>query len=820
MAVLADHINPILEIEGISKAFPGVQALRSVSFAVGRGEVHAVVGENGAGKSTLMKILAGALAPDQGTIRVGGKELGAFSPEVSRRAGIAIIYQEFNLIPHLTVADNISLGREPATAGWIDRGGAHTTARHWLSELEADVPLHAEVSSLSVAGRQLVEIAKALSLDAGVLIMDEPASTLSEAERERLFALIARLRRRGITILYVSHNLEEVFRMADRVTVLKDGELVFTRKIAETNPDEVITGMVGRKLDLLFPPRAQGTGNVVFAVKDVRSGPEVDGVSFSLSEGEILGIYGLVGAGRTELCKALFGARPSTGAVRLGGEPVRFSSPASAVRQGMALLAEDRKEEGLITGLSVRKNMALPSLRNRQVLGFIRSEVERREVGAMVGKMQIKSSSIEEEVVSISGGNQQKVVIGKWLLARPRVLICDEPTRGVDIGARLEIYRQLRELARQGLGIIMVSSELPEVLGMSDRLLVMRKGSISAEFASAEATEEKVMAAALGGSKTARPGVSPRRLSALGRYARTELVVFFALVALLVAGIVSGPSFLDPYNLTSNLRAAAALGIVAMGQAMVMIAGGVDLSVSSTITLTTILSAGLMAGRNSMILPAVLGCLGIGLVMGVLNGLAVVKLKIAPFIATLGVLSIGRGIALLITHGPVGAIGPAFRLLSRGSVGPIPAALIVGTVVFAVTALVMNRTKYGRHLFALGGSREVARLAGIRVPRIEFISYLVSGVCAATAGLYLSSRTGVGDPSVGPGFDLDSIIAVLIGGIPFGGGRGNILGVIAGVLLITVLGSLVNMWNLATWYHQIARAVILLAAISIIKQKD
>jgi ribose/xylose/arabinose/galactoside ABC-type transport system permease subunit len=328
------------------------------------------------------------------------------------------------------------------------------------------------------------------------------------------------------------------------------------------------------------------------------------------------------------------------------------------------------------------------------------------------------------------------------------------------------------------------------------------------------------MAAAIGSGGPARSEAAPWKRPSLFHGARTDLIVYVTLFSLFIAGMASSPAFLDAYNLTSILRAAAALGIVTMGQAMVMMSGGVDLSVSSTITLTTILSASIMSGRNGMILPAILACLAVGLIMGCLNGLAVVKLKIAPFIATLGVLSIGRGIVLLITHGPIGAIAPAFKLFSRGSIGPVPSALLILLVVFTAAALVMNRTKYGRYLFALGGSREVSRLAGIKVSRIVFSSYLVSGVCAAAAGLYLSSRMGVGDPSVGPGFDLDSIIAVLIGGIPFGGGRGKILGVIAGVLLVTVLGSLLNMWNLETWYHQIARAVILLAAISIIRQKD
>lgn len=816
--------NTILSIEGISKSFPGVKALRSVSFSVRNGEVHAVVGENGAGKSTLMKILAGALAPDSGFVRVREAEIDSYNPETARKMGIAIIYQEFNLIPHLSAGENICLGREPMRGGLIAKADEKDLARHWLKELEADVPLDVPVIRLSVAGRQLVEIAKALSLDANILIMDEPASALSEREREHLFSLIDKLRERGITIIYVSHSLEEVFHIADRVTVLKDGECICTEVIEETNPDELITQMVGRKLDRVFPPKAKERGEVLLEVRNLSSGAEVEEVSFFLHKEEILGIYGLVGAGRTELCRALFGARPSSGEVLFSGKPARFSSPSRAVDRGVGLLTEDRKEEGLILGLSVRKNMALPSLRKRQSFGFIRRDAERRDTGAMVDKLQIKTPSLEKEVFFLSGGNQQKVVIGKWLLSEPRILICDEPTRGVDVGAKMEIYRHLRSLAEQGLGIIMISSELPEILGMCDRLLVMRKGRISAEFSGAEATEEGIMVAALGGRRTEQRQETAQKGPAKGlgiRFdLRPNLVVYITLLALFLAGVFSSGSFLNPYNLTSIIRHAAALGIVTMGQGMVMIAGGVDLSVSSTITLTTILSASLMAGRNGMIVPAVLTCLAVGLVMGCINGFAVVKLKITPFIATLGVMSIGRGIVLLITHGPIGAIGPSFRLLSRGTVGPIPSALIIIVLVFGFAALVMNRSRYGRYLFSLGGSREVSRLAGIRVPWIEFSSYLVSGLSAAVAGLYLASRMGVGDPSVGPGFELDSIIAVLIGGIPFGGGRGNILGVIAGVLLIAVLGNLLNMWNLQTWYHQIARAVILLTAISIIKQKD
>ena len=624
--------------------------------------------------------------------------------------GISIIYQVFNLVPHLSAAQNICLGQEPGAWGWIDTRKVLDTARRWLGELEADVPAEAEAGSLSVASRQLVEIAKALSLDARVLIMDEPTSALSVREREKLFALIEKLRGRGITILYVSHNLEEIFRLAATGSPSsRMGSWCVPGQSGKSLRADLITSMVGRKLDRVFPPQAKQTGALLLAVQDFRSEPEVEGVSFSLRSGEILGIYGLVGAGRTELCKALFGARSASGKVLLEGEPAGFESPRDAIRRGLALLTEDRKEEGLVLVLSVRANMALPSLGDRQILGLIRRDAERRQIEAIAARLRIKAASPEQEVLSLSGGNQQKVVIGKWLLSRPRVLLCDEPTRGVDIGAKMEIYRRLRELANEGLGIVMVSSELPEILGVCDRLLVMRSGKITAELTHGEATEEKVMAAAIGGKDARTEGARGlRRPRILG--ARTDLIVYVTLVLLFLAGVVSSPSFLDPYNLTSNLRAAAALGIVGIGQAMVMISGGVDLSVSSTITLTTIISAGVMAGRDSMILPAVLACLGVGLAMGCLNGLAVVKLRIPPFIATLGVLSIGRGIVLLITHGPIGAIAPGFRLLSRGSIGPLPSALLIILIVFTAAVLVMNRTTWGRYLFAMGGNREVSRL--------------------------------------------------------------------------------------------------------------
>jgi len=817
--------EPALIIDNITKLFPGVRALDSVSFQVRKGEVHAVVGENGAGKSTLMKILAGALAPDQGKIIIGGKEMRSFDPETARDRGIAIIYQEYTLLPHLSVAQNISLGREPRKAGWINRSREYQVASRVLKTLDADLNPGRMVRGLSVAQRQLVEIAKGLSLDAEILIMDEPTSALSIREREQLFLLINKLRGRGISIIYVSHSLEEIFQIADRATVLKDGCWVGTREICQTTPDELITLMVGRKLDCIFPPRTKTTGKELLSVRDFNSPPELENISLSVKERQIVGLYGLVGAGRTELAKALFGARPATGEIRIEGRSVRVRHPRGAVKQGMALLTEDRKTEGLIMGLSVRKNMALASLDRRKKAGIINVEEERREVHRMVERLDIRTSSTEKDVFYLSGGNQQKVVIGKWLLANPRVLICDEPTRGVDVGAKMEIYRHLRHLADQGMAILMISSELPEIMGLSDHILVMRKGRLAAGFDREEATEEKIMRAALGQTADSIPEKGRRsdRSQVVQPSSRRELpsylVVFSTLLALILIGIFTIPNFLGSYNLTSIIRHATGLGIVAMGQAIVMIAGGVDLSVSSTITLTTITSASIMSGNDKMIVPAILASVGIGLVMGTINGISVVKLKITPFIATLGTMSIGAGIVLLITHTPLGSIGPVFRQVSRGTIGPFPSALYILLAVFGLGWVLMNRMVYGRWFYALGGSREVSRLMGINVRRIEFCSYLVSGLFAVATGLYLTSRMGIGDPRIGPTFALDSIIVVLIGGIPFGGGKGSLTGVIAGVLLMAVLGNLLSLWNLQSWYHQIARAIILLAAISLFKKE-
>lgn len=500
----------VLRMRGITKRFPGTLALDGVDFDLREGEVHVLLGENGAGKSTLMKILSGAYSKDAGEIELFGRKVEIQGPAHARSLGIAVIYQELNLIPHLSVAENIFLGREPRGAlGLIDWSRMREEARRWLEEVGAKVDPSCRVKGMSVGHQQLVEIAKALSTGARILVMDEPTSALSPAEVEELFKVIRKLKGQGRSIVFISHHLEEVKEIGDRVTVLRDGRLVGTVEARTSTVDDFIRMMVGRNLEDKFPKAKVEIGEEVLRVENLTRRGVVEGVSFSLRKGEILGVAGLVGAGRTEMCRALFGADPKDeGRIFVEGREVEIRCPADAIRAGMGFLTENRKEEGLVLSMSVKENITLPFVgRLRGYLpGLIGSELEDQVARKFFEDLRIKAPSLKKRVKELSGGNQQKVVLAKWLATRSKVLIFDEPTRGIDVGAKVEIYQLMNELARQGVGILMVSSELPEVLAMSDRIMVMADGRVTAILDRAEATEELIMRYA---TAVRRPFVCP-----------------------------------------------------------------------------------------------------------------------------------------------------------------------------------------------------------------------------------------------------------------------------------------------------------------------
>jgi ABC-type sugar transport system ATPase subunit len=484
-------------VRRVSKSFPGVHALVDVDLDVVAGEVHAIVGENGAGKSTLMNILAGIYQPDAGSIALEGQPVHVDGPRRAMALGIAMIHQELNLAPNLSVAENIFLGRAPNRGGLIDWRRLDFEARALLERLGIDLDVRETVENLSVARQQMVEIAKALSLDARAIIMDEPTSALTERETTALFGIIGRLKAEGVAVVYISHRLDEIFRIADRVTVLRDGRLVGSALIADITPSQVIGMMVGRELTALFPKAEVEAGPAVLEVRHVSRAGVLHDISFSVRRGEILGLAGLVGAGRTELARAIFGAdRIDDGEILLDGRPVRIVAPHDAIRHGMGFVTEDRKLHGLVLGMSVRENATLAILRELTHFGLVSFALERQLAGEYVRQLDIRTPSIDQEVLNLSGGNQQKVVLAKWLATRPRVLILDEPTRGIDVGAKAEVHALMSRLATAGVAILMISSELPEILGMSDRILVIRQGQVSAEFSRAEATQEKILASA------------------------------------------------------------------------------------------------------------------------------------------------------------------------------------------------------------------------------------------------------------------------------------------------------------------------------------
>ncbi|MEL5683554.1 ribose ABC transporter ATP-binding protein RbsA [Serratia nevei] len=493
-------MQPLLQLKGIDKAFPGVKALSGAALSVYPGKVMALVGENGAGKSTMMKVLTGIYQKDAGSQYFLGNEVAFNGPKDSQEAGIGIIHQELNLIPQLTIAENIFLGREFVNRfGRIDWKRMYAEADRLLARLNLRYSSHRLVGELSIGDQQMVEIAKVLSFESKVIIMDEPTDALTDTETASLFKVINELKAEGRGIVYISHRLKEIFEICDDVTVFRDGQFIAERPVSELQEDSLIEMMVGRKLEEQYPRLDLPRGEKRLEVSHL-SGPGVEDVSFTLYRGEILGVAGLMGAGRTELMKILYGAAPrKAGTVSLDGREVVTHSPQDGLANGIVYISEDRKRDGLVLGMSVKENMSLTALRYfSRADGSLKQADERQEVGDFIRLFNIKTPSMEQPIGLLSGGNQQKVAIARGLMTRPKVLILDEPTRGVDVGAKKEIYQLINQFKQEGLSIILVSSEMPEVMGMSDRILVMHEGHLSGEFPIEQATQEALMAAAVG----------------------------------------------------------------------------------------------------------------------------------------------------------------------------------------------------------------------------------------------------------------------------------------------------------------------------------
>jgi ABC-type sugar transport system ATPase subunit len=487
--------NPLLEMKGVSKTFPGVKALDKVDLTVFSGEVIALVGENGAGKSTLMKILSGIHRMDEGEILFEGKPIDIRNPLGSQKAGISIIYQELNLLNNLNIAENIFIGREPCRKnGLVDKRKEHRDARALLDEVKLHVDTQTTVSKLSTAQKQMVEVAKALSLNARLIIMDEPTSSLTDTETQTLFDIVRKLRARGVAIVFISHRMVEIFQIADKVSVMRDGQMITTLEVGQTTEADIISAMVGREIGNLYVKEETRIGDIVLEVRELSTKNFLNDINFYVRSGEILGFAGLVGAGRSEVMRAIFGIDPKqSGSVFVKGKKADIRKTGDSLRYGIGFVPEDRKEQALILNMTVKRNMSLAALDRVSRGWFIDKLRENRLVERFISLLRVKTPSMEQKVVNLSGGNQQKVVIAKWMANEPSILILDEPTRGIDVGAKKEIHKLMCDLASQGVAIVLVSSELPEIIGMSDRIMVMHEGRIKGEFARRNVTQEEIM---------------------------------------------------------------------------------------------------------------------------------------------------------------------------------------------------------------------------------------------------------------------------------------------------------------------------------------
>ena len=840
-----------------------MRAVSRVDFDVRAGEVHALVGENGAGKSTLGKLLTGALQGDEGEIAVHGVVQRFPSPREALAAGIAIIPQELQLVSSLDVAENISLGRESGD-GFVDRISARTIARRHLDAVGAPhIAADTLVRDLSPGDRQLVAIARALAWEARCLIMDEPTASLGAGEEARLEQVVRTLVAGGTGVVYVSHKLDEVLRLADRVTVMRDGQRVVTREARGLSAHDLVRLMVGRDLPPSDLPRVPATAREVLRIEGLSveraaaggegsGGARLQDVSLRLRAGEVVGLAGLVGAGRTDLLLSLVGAHGGEvrGRLWLDGREYAPRTPTHARDEGLVLLPEERKSAGIFPQLRVDHNITMSSLERVSRWGWIDRAHETGEAAGLMKRTGVRAASASVAISTLSGGNQQKALLARCLFSSPKVLLLDEPTRGIDLAARSDVYRELHALAAEGFGVLLASSDMSEVLTQCHRILVFRAGRIVAEFDREHATEELVLAAAAGagspgehasdatiaakgaspptandtyssGGSGPPPAMSARASQLLARY-RGAL----GLIAVLILSIVFSPTrggrpvFLDIGNLTDILRQVAEKGILAVGMTAVVIAGGIDLSVGSILAFGATLSAWLLMKQGLGLLPTAIIVLGAGALWGWVNGIVVARWKLPAFIATLATMSAARGAARYLSGGTAIPLGfgdggapESVRALAAPLLPYVPAPALVFGIAVVLLHLFLARTRGGRYLYAIGDNVAAARLSGVRVSWHTTSVYVISGLLAGMAGLVHCAPLEQGNPNDGVAYELDAIAAVVIGGTSLSGGTGSVAGTLIGILTIGVINNSMGLNNVDANLQLILKGVIILAAV-------
>lgn len=851
-----------LVFRGIHKSFDGVQALKGVDLELHSGEIHALIGENGAGKSTLIKIAGGVFPPDDGTIFMNGTPVRFSDPRDAGRYGIAVIHQEPALCPHLSVTENILLGHFPMSFGFVRWRYARKKAAELLAQLGVTLPLDAPVGDLSIAQRQLVAFARSLSVQVRWLILDEPTAALSHPEAERLFTILRQLKSQSVGILFVSHRLEEVLELCERITVLRDGTKVATIPGAEATREQLIALMVGREAtaweqggiraseQIDSTPARLHSRTPALILRGVTVKGFVDGVDLEVRKGEIVGLFGLVGSGRSELAQAIVGIRTmDEGSVEWQGQSVRFRNLREAMAAGIAYLPEDRLRQGLLLQRSVRENIGLPNLRHFSSFGVVDERTEANAAQTQVQTLNVRAATIEQPVAQLSGGNQQKVVLAKWLLTEPKLFILDEPTRGVDVATKGEIHRFIQNLKGQGKTILLISSELQEVLSLSDRIVVFRQGSIVAQF-DPSATHEQILSAAFSErdtgqgardkpsdegeqeheEKTTRhPSLITRHLSLFIRHSllvtrhlslvtrhfsrEWSLLLFIAFITAFVGW--RNREFVTLTHWLDLLMESAPTLIAAGAMAAVIVSGNLDLSVGSVLGACA-MAAGHASKADLPLLIVIAIALSLGASVGLVNGFITARFAIPSVVVTLGMLGIVRGAMLIFTKGYwVIGLPDSFRWLGVGKVLGIHNPVWIAGLTLLFLWLLLRHTGWGREVYAVGSNATAARLAGIPVMRRIIGVFVLCGALTGLAALLYTARFPVVQSETGKGFELAVITAAVLGGVHIFGGAGSVIGAALGAWTVTVLYSALTFLHLpGEWDMFVLGGLILLSITS------
>ncbi len=885
--------SPFLRLHAITKRYGGVTALANVDFACSLGTIHAVVGENGAGKSSLMKLIAGVTRPDEGEIYVEDKPIKFASPAEAAALGIVCIFQELSLLPDLSVADNISIADPPKRLGLIDHRRQRRIAEEVLHRVGCgDIHPDERVKDLPLSRQQMVEIAKALVRNPRLIIMDEATSALTARDVDHLYRIVRGLRHQGVAVLYISHRMPEISALADICSVFRNGKHIETFPMSSRTTEEIVPMMIGREVARAYPkknesptpstttpnaerqtPNAERRTPPLLEIKDLTWYHVLNGISLKLAPGEIVGLGGLDGQGQSELLLALFGVlRGLSGEVYIDGRPTTIQHPRQAKSRdiGLALIPQDRQTQGLLLPMSIEDNLVLAASPDLSRFGLIDHAREKAATNDIVGKLRILANNLADPVRTLSGGNQQKVVIGKWLLKQPRILLLNDPTRGIDVGTKQELYRLMRELAGTGLGILFYSTDYEELIGMSDRVVVCYGGRLVRELSGPDLNEHNLITASLNLGENnhskesppleraplARPeGSPPVERASLARPTRSEpptapahttetaplttsaaesfapirahswsrfwkrnagpLLSFLVFAVMFILFVSQQANGLSTNVLTSVSNKGVVLAYVAMAQTLVILTGGFDLSIGMVMTMTSCLSSVILNGSPVQTALAALAILASGLVAGTINATIVVIGRIQPIIATLATGAIYYGIALLLRPSPGGEVNEDLSNALTYDVFGIPTTflLLVGTILFVWWPF--RNLVVGRNCYAVGSSERAAYMSGLAIGRARFAAYALAGLLAACGGLLLSliSLSGEASSSQGGFYTLNSIAAVAVGGTSLFGGSGGFIGSICGALVLRIISDLLFVFNAPALWQPLFQGLILLGAV-------